>query len=119
MTVERQDLERAASMALATLSSSQTPKWLADMAWETYKDMAWNLQFNDMCSETGESKSGLLLWPGAYWFQVEAFLDRLPDEIKLRYPADVMVAGLTEPHPVAFTRPRRGCWHRVIGLSAR
>lgn len=97
MKVEREALYRAQELALAVISASETPKWLAEKAWRAYWDLNFDLAWNDRCSETWESRSGLLLWPGAYWYQVEQLLANLPDEIKASHPADVMVArNLTE-----------------------
>jgi len=88
----RKELDDAATMALAVISSSDTPDWLKDLGWRTYADLAYHLQFNDWYSDTAESTSGLLLLPGSYQYQVEAFLSRLPDEITQQDPVDVILA---------------------------
>ncbi|OCB33703.1 hypothetical protein A5675_21660 [Mycobacterium malmoense] len=62
------------------------------MAWETYRDVAWNLQFNEWYSDSHEGRCGLLLWPGAYEYATNELLDHLPDETKAAQPADVLLA---------------------------
>ncbi len=95
MNVERREpMYAAADLALATLSASETPPWLRQMALATYNSVCWDLSYNSYYSSTREDRSGLLLWDGAYEYQVTDLLAHLPDQIKAQCPADALLADL-------------------------
>jgi len=94
MNEDREPLQAAADLALATLSASETPAWLREMALETYNAVCWDLSYNDYYSSTHEGRSGLLLWPGAYEFATNELLDHLPEQVKAAAPVDALFAGL-------------------------
>lgn len=88
--MNRQELERQAEFALASMSATETPQWLRDLAFERYSDLAWALQWDYSISHGSEA--GLLTWPNEYECATEEFLGRLPDEVKARCPVDVLIA---------------------------
>lgn len=92
MTVSRRDMERAATMALATISASETPEWLRTMAFQTYEDMAWNLQFNRECADPDDRETWLMAYLRTYEVEVRHFLARLPIEVKDADKVDVLLA---------------------------
>lgn len=92
--IDREDLYRAATTALATISASETPEWLREMAWRTYEDMCWHLDYDpSACGDEAHYREAwLMAYGGAYEKETNDFIAQLPDEIKAKYPADVMVA---------------------------
>ncbi|AFM17428.1 hypothetical protein Mycch_2661 [Mycolicibacterium chubuense NBB4] len=90
--MNRDEMERAATMALATIGASETPEWLRTLALASYEDLAWSLQWDNDSSHVNEAKSGMLLWPGAYEYATKQFLGGLADEVKAACPADVLIA---------------------------
>ncbi len=92
ITLDREELDKAATFALATISASETPEWLRDMAFEQYSDIAWHLQFDYACDD-GDRRE---LWMMAYYqvFEVETrhFLARLPSEVRAAHCGEVALA---------------------------
>lgn len=93
LTVERDDLHRDCSLALAVISQPDTPGWLRQMAWETYEETAWWLTWGEGREAHAVRLVPLLMhWDGAYQEMTAEFLLDLPDNVKAKYPADVLLA---------------------------
>ncbi|ORW29195.1 hypothetical protein AWB91_24540 [Mycobacterium paraense] len=94
MTVkhEREALFNAATLALATLSASESPAWLADLAWENYCRISWDLQYNHEFDVTGVHETWAMAYYMAYEVETRNWLARLPVEVKDAHPAEVLIA---------------------------
>ncbi|PND54429.1 hypothetical protein CRM90_27915 [Mycobacterium sp. ENV421] len=91
--MNREDVERALQLALATMTASETPEWLRDMAEDEYWTLAMHLQVDPELSSTGEFESGLwCTYGGEYGGATNELLDQLPDEIKSAQRRDVLCA---------------------------
>jgi hypothetical protein len=91
--MNRDDCLRAADLALATISASETPDWLAEQAWEVYRDMAWALQYDYSLNRPGDRATADMVWPNAYEVEhCRPALAALPDSVKAAHPVDVFLA---------------------------
>jgi hypothetical protein len=100
MTMNREDCHRTADLALATISqSSELPGWLVQMAWRTYQDMAWHLQYDYSLNNPGDRATQDMVWPRRYEIEhCRPALAALPDHVKAAHPADVLLAQELAKH---------------------
>jgi hypothetical protein len=94
LTIEREDLHKAASLALAVRACADTPDWLRDQADEVADSIGWWLTFGEYRGpgSTVRMIPALMSWQGAYQEMCAEFLLDTPDSVKAKYPLDVILA---------------------------